>query len=116
VRRFKQWLGLVLSVLILIFSATPGQGQGKEENSASQGTTFKSLAEEAKQKAKKDMKEVKRNIKEAGKELKDSAAGLKDQAGKEAKKTGEALKKTGKGIKGSLKEAWQDLKNFFKRK
>jgi hypothetical protein len=113
-RRRKKWLGLFLAVWILVPGLALAQGQGKEETSATKGTPFKSLVDEAKQKAKKDMKEVKKNIKEAGREFKDSAAGLRDKAGKEVKKTGESLKKTGKGIKESFKEAWQAFKNFFK--
>lgn len=117
-RRFKLWIGLISCASMLLFWSASGQGQaqGKQENSGTQGTTFKGLAGEGKQKLQKDIKEAKKNIKEAGKELKESAVDLKGKAGKEAKKAGEELKKNGKGIKESIKEAFRDLKNFFKGK
>ncbi len=115
-RRFKPWIGPISCALLLILWPPQGQGQGKEENSGTQGTTFKGLVGEAKQKVQKDIKEAKKNIKEAGKELKESAVDLKEKAGQEAKKAGKDLKKTGKGIKESIREAFRDLKNFFKGK
>jgi len=116
VGRLKQFIGLTLFALMLIFSMALAQGQEKEELLGKKESTPKSLVEKAKQKAKEEMKAIKRDTKEAGKELKDSAAEFPDKAGKEFEKTRGALKKTGKKLKERFKEAFEDLKKLFKKK